>query len=240
METNTQSTGTGKPRHQVTILCDFDGTISPVDLSNYIFTRFASCGMFYAEQWEQELIGTREEITLTFADINAGPDEIAATLKEIPIDPTFQDLITFIRKNDIDLAVVSDGLDWPIKVVLEEHGIRDLPIYSNQVTFENNRPVCKFPWYDPSTPRSGVCKPLVVRRFREHSRWIVFVGDGRSDRDAVREADLVFAKDDLESYCRDQGIDALHFDTFADVCAQIIPWLEQVKNEPAAGELPVQ
>jgi 2-hydroxy-3-keto-5-methylthiopentenyl-1-phosphate phosphatase len=222
---------TAESRQQVTILCDFDGTISPVDLSNYIFSRFAACGLFYAEQWELGLIGTREEIDRTFATISAGPSEIAASLKDIPIDSTFHDLLAFVYQNDLGLAVVSDGLDWPIKIVLAEHGIQGLSIYSNRMTFENERPVCQYPWYDPSTPRMGVCKPLILQLHRQKSSQVVFIGDGRSDQEAAQAADLVFAKDELADYCSTQGINALHFDNFADVRTQLIPWLAQIKKD---------
>jgi 2-hydroxy-3-keto-5-methylthiopentenyl-1-phosphate phosphatase len=231
---------TNEPHHLVTILCDFDGTISPVDLSEHIFSRFFTSGLYYAEQWEKGLIGTREQIDRTFATINSGPDEIAASLKGIAIDSTFKDLIAFARQNDMGLAVVSDGLDWPIEIVLAEHGIQGLPVYSNQMTFEGGRPVCHYPWYDPSTPMTGVCKPLIVRRHRRNSSRIIYIGDGRSDREAVGEADLVFAKDQLADYCRAQGIAALHFRNFTDICSQLAPWLAQIKKGPAAGKAPVQ
>jgi 2,3-diketo-5-methylthio-1-phosphopentane phosphatase len=225
---------TNEPFHRVVIMCDFDGTITPLDHSNFIFLRFAASGLAYVEQWEKGLISTREQIDQTFATMDAGPDEIALALKEIPIDPTFYDLVTFVDQNDLGLAVVSDGLDWPIEVILAQHGIQDLPIYSNHMTFEGGKPVCAYPWYDPSTPMSGICKPLIVRRYREKGSRIVYIGDGRSDREAAREVDLVFAKGALADYCRADGIAFLPFDTFTDVCSQLTPWLLHFNKLPAA------
>ena len=213
-----------------TVLCDFDGTISPADLSNHIFLRFAPAGLQYVRQWEQGLIGTREQIDRTFASIQAGQDEIAASLADVPIDPSFAELIGLAKQYDLGVAVVSDGMDWPIQVVLAAHGIHGLPVYSNHMIFKNGRPVCDYPWYDPSTPMAGVCKPLVLRMHRQQSSRIVFVGDGRSDREAAAEADLVFAKDELAAYCQAEGIEALHFDSFQDVCAQLVPWLERASG----------
>ncbi|HUH97706.1 MAG TPA: MtnX-like HAD-IB family phosphatase [Anaerolineales bacterium] len=228
----------GQLNPRVTILCDFDGTISPSDISNFLFSRFAGCGLYYEEQWHKGLIGTREQLELTFATIQAGPVEIAEKLKEIPIDPTFHELLAFARQHEIGLAVVSDGMDWPIEVVLARHGIGGLPIYSNHVSFEGERPVCTFPWYDPSTPMAGTCKPLIVQRYRQQGSRIVFVGDGRSDREAARGADLVFAKGELADYCHLQGIRALQFNTFTEVCAQLVPWLREIKKERTPGAEP--
>ncbi len=214
----------------VTVLCDFDGTITPSDLADFIFSRFAACGLFYSMQWAQGLIDTREEILRSFATISAGPEEIAAALAEITIDPTFADLVALTRLRGIELAVVSDGLDWAIDSVLRAHGIQGLPIYSNHVTFEGGRIGCEFPWYDSSTPLSGVCKPLIIRRYRQGGGRLVYIGDGRSDREAVLEVDLVFAKDALAQYCREQGIAALEFSDFGEVCSQLQLWLETLEK----------
>jgi 2,3-diketo-5-methylthio-1-phosphopentane phosphatase len=219
-----------EPFHPAVILCDFDGTITPLDHSNFIFLRFAASGLTYVEQWEKGLITTRQQIDRTFATMEVGPDEVAAALKEISIEPTFKELITFAYRNDLGLAIVSDGLDWPIEVILSQHGIPDLPVYSNHMTFEGKRPVCTYPWYDSSTPTSGICKPLIVRQYRQKGSRIVYIGDGRSDREAAREADLVFAKGDLAEYCRADGVGFLPFDTFTDVCSQLTPWLQNLKK----------
>jgi 2-hydroxy-3-keto-5-methylthiopentenyl-1-phosphate phosphatase len=210
----------------VTVLCDFDGTITPSDLADFIFSKFAACGLFYSRQWAQNMIDTREEILRTFATISAGPDEIAAALATIEIDPTFPELVAFARQKGIELAIVSDGLDWAIDEVLKAHGIQGLPIYSNHVIIEGKKWSCEFPWFDPSTPLVGVCKPLLVRRYRQNGGRVIFIGDGRSDREAVMEADLVFARDALAQYCREQGIAALGFNNFREVCLQLEPWLE--------------
>ncbi len=213
------------PIPEVTILCDFDGTITSYDLADFIFSRFAACGLFYSNQWAEGLIDTREEILRSFATISAGPDEIAAALAEIPIDPTFQELVAFARQTGIELAIVSDGLDWAIDVVLKAHGIQGLPIYSNHITFEGGRIGCEFPWYDPSTPMAGICKPLIIKRYRKADGKLVYIGDGRSDREAVLEVDLVFARDALAQYCREQGIAALEFSNFNEICSQLQLWI---------------
>ncbi|HTX79269.1 MAG TPA: MtnX-like HAD-IB family phosphatase [Longilinea sp.] len=216
--------------HPVVILCDFDGTITPLDHSNFIFMRFAASGLTYVEQWEKGLISTRQQIDLTFATMDTGPDEIVSALREIPIDPTFYELMAFVDQHDLGLAVVSDGMDWPIEMILAQHGIQGLLVYSNHMAFENGRPVCTYPWYDPLTPMSGICKPLIVRQYRDKGSRIVYIGDGRSDREAAKEADLVFAKGALADYCRVDGIAFLPFDAFTDICSQLEPWLLNFKK----------
>jgi 2-hydroxy-3-keto-5-methylthiopentenyl-1-phosphate phosphatase len=203
------------------ILSDFDGTISPVDLSDFLYRKFAACGKLFADQWAQGLIDTREEIQRTFETVSAGRAEIEAALKGVPIDETFHELVEFARQNNIELAVVSDGLDWAISTVLGAHDIHDLAIYANHVIFNEGKLTFEFPWYNPMTPLAGVCKPLIVQRYHEKGLKVVFIGDGRSDQDAVRSADLVFAKGALAEFCRAQNIAAWPYQNFSQVCAQI-------------------
>jgi len=225
-------------RFPVAILCDFDGTITPIDISDLIFRKFAACGLYYSEQWLKGLIGTREEIVSTFATVSAGKKEIEAALVAIPIDETFTELIAFARVAGIELAIVSDGLDWPIEVVLREHGIQGVRVFSNHVVFDGEKLGFEFPWYDPSTPHYGVCKPLIIQSYHAKGYKVIFIGDGQSDQAAVSEADLVFAKDGLADYCRNTGIEALTYTNFTDVCSQIAYWLAKNNKNGLVVNLP--
>jgi 2-hydroxy-3-keto-5-methylthiopentenyl-1-phosphate phosphatase len=53
----------------------------------------------------------------------------------------------------------------------------------------------------------------------------IFVGDGLSDRYAVECADLVFAKNDLARYCRDNSIEHNEYTTLSEVEQQIKAWM---------------
>ncbi len=215
------------PAASVTILCDFDGTISTVDLSDFIYRNFAACGLQYSDQWALGLISTRQEILQTFATITAGRSEIAAALKSIPIDPGFHELLALTKNPGIKIAVVSDGLDWAIQTVLLAHGINGIPVYANHAVFNGELISFEFPWFDPSTPLSGVCKPLIVQRYLQQSSLVVYIGDGRSDQDAVREASIVFAKGPLVEFCRTQGIAAQEYTSLSEVCDWLTPWLAE-------------
>ena len=49
----------------------------------------------------------------------------------------------------------------------------------------------------------------------------VFVGDGLSDKYAATSADLVFAKDQLADFCREQQIAHRQYRSLADVAEQL-------------------
>jgi 2-hydroxy-3-keto-5-methylthiopentenyl-1-phosphate phosphatase len=54
----------------------------------------------------------------------------------------------------------------------------------------------------------------------------VFVGDGLSDRYAVAEADIVFAKKSLARYCAEQGIAYHAYESLAAVAVRLIYAIE--------------
>lgn len=204
------------------ILSDFDGTISKFDVSDFIYQNFAGCGMLYAEQWSRGLISTREEVLRTYDTVTASKEEIAAALATVPIDPSFHTLVERTQRLGIELAIVSDGMDWVIETVLAAHGIHGLALYANHITFQGGKPCITFPWWHEFCPMDGVCKPKVLNRFRDAGKRIVYIGDGRSDRLAAAEADVVFAKNDLVTICQAQNIAAREFTSFDDICG----WLE--------------
>ena len=49
----------------------------------------------------------------------------------------------------------------------------------------------------------------------------IFVGDGLSDKYAAASADLVFAKDQLAAFCREQQIAHRQYISLADVAEQL-------------------
>ena len=49
----------------------------------------------------------------------------------------------------------------------------------------------------------------------------IFVGDGLSDRYAIKSADVVFAKDALAEYCNEQSLEYFPYQNLAHVAAYI-------------------
>ncbi len=68
----------------------------------------------------------------------AGPGRIMLQFvaENTVIDPHFKEFYAFCREHDIDVKVVSDGLDFYIDFVLKRHGLSDIPFYSNVMTFQ--------------------------------------------------------------------------------------------------------
>lgn len=190
----------------VVILCDFDGTISTTETLGFLFSEFAESRFEYARQWARGEIDMRDEIRLTFKTVKATKKEMEAALNDVEIDPGFPEFLEFGRKKGYTFAIISDGLEWYIKYLLQQYGINDIPIYANWIYFNPGGFHFEFPWFDEETHRRGVCKPKIARAYRKRSKTLVFVGDGRSDIDIIHEADIVYSRGWLAGYCFAKGI----------------------------------
>ena len=208
------------------VFCDFDGTIVPVDVEFEMFARFGGpdkAGDVVA-RWERGELTARDRIEQGFANLNTPRAALSRFLDEIPIDPAFPAFVRYCRDHGLPLAIVSEGLTWYIHHILGRHGIEPLPVLANEIEFADPADISTarilFPYFngDCSPCRQcGCCKRDLLREPKGQGRQVVFISDGRADRHAAREADLLFARDPLLAYCVGQGIAAVPFRDFADV-----------------------
>lgn len=203
---------------EIVVLCDFDGTATPLSVIDELFHAFADPSwMELAAAWERREISTPQGIPHAFGTVTATRAEMEALLDSIPLDPALPDLIELCQRRSYGFAIVSDGLTWYIRHVLDRHGIGDVPIYANEIHFEPVGFRFSFPWYDACTPLRGTCKVAIIQRLQSEGAKVVLIGDGQTDSEAAEVADLVYAKDTLLKHCRERGIPALGFATLQDV-----------------------
>jgi 2-hydroxy-3-keto-5-methylthiopentenyl-1-phosphate phosphatase len=202
---------------RIAVLCDFDGTIALSQTMDFLYQRFAGCGMDFAHRWERGEISTAEEIRSTFATVTASKEEMEAALTGLRLDPGFTRFLSIAEDRGYLTAIVSDGLEWYIRFLLSRHGITDLPIYANHIEFQQDGFSFEFPWHHPDVPLRGVSKRHIVQRFREDEWRIVYVGDGKSDTDIVLTVDRLYAKGWLATYCSENQIEAITFTDWDDL-----------------------
>jgi 2,3-diketo-5-methylthio-1-phosphopentane phosphatase/HAD superfamily hydrolase (TIGR01509 family) len=202
------------------ILCDFDGTITLQDMGYLLVSRFAS------RNWEaidrdfcEGKIGSKEAYS-RIAQILKGDEKgiLSFIQKHSNIDPYFTSFYKYCREGGIDVKIVSDGLDFYIKTVLEIHHLSEIPFYANRTHFRKGNSIdVSFPYSNEECGLCGTCKKRFVQIHREAYDSILFIGNGISDRCAAREADFVFAKDSLYTYCIDQDITCHLFENFHEI-----------------------
>lgn len=204
--------------NRYTVLCDFDGTISRVDVTDSLLTAFASAGWREIEmQWLQGRISSREcmvrQVELVDADLSA----INKHLSQIDIDPEFPDFAKECIGSGIQLIVVSDGIDYIIRKILGRYGLEHLPVLANKLVAGTSTGFSlEFPFSSPGCDQ-GTCKCMPGTDVSRDMRLII--GDGASDFCIARNADIVFAKDKLRDYCRKHRIPHIPFSKFSDIRA---------------------
>ncbi|MBI4631636.1 MAG: MtnX-like HAD-IB family phosphatase [Chloroflexi bacterium] len=188
------------------IFIDFDGTIVPYDVEFEIFKKFGGedkAGDVVA-RWERKELNVPERLTLGFTALReAGvkKSQLDKFLKEVPLDPSFPAFLDFLHRQNWQHAILSDGLVWYIEGVFKKHKL-DLPlIISNDIDFENNWRL-SFPHHNgdcSSCRQCAACKRYPIREAKAWSDLVVLITDGRADRWAAIECDVVFAKEPLLS-----------------------------------------
>ena len=218
----------------VRLFIDFDGTITRDDVGNLFFRTFGgpACDELVRRYRAGELSAAatfREEAAAV------GPLDLGASgefLRGRDTDPGLPHLVRFCRDQEIDLCVVSDGLDYYIAPILERAGCGDVPFVSNRAVFQgpdaSGRHALgfEFPHNDAVCDRCACCKRNQMLTRSADEDIIVYVGDGFSDRCPVQYADLVFAKGDLQTYCREENISYIVYRTLDDVTGQLESLLE--------------
>ncbi len=207
-------------------IVDFDGTIAPTDTVDALLERFADPKWKQIEErWITGQLNSQECMKAQLALVSADRAILEDYLQSVAIDPFFADFVQYTSAF-ADVAVVSDGLDYPIRHALQNLNIPPIPIYANRLEFHARGLDISFPHTDTAcTHQSGVCKCAVARALdagRELST--VLIGDGRSDRCIARSADYVFAKGGLQRFCEDEGITHTPFDSFHDVLTVVREW----------------
>jgi len=199
------------------ILCDFDGTITESETMELIYSRFAACGLKYARMWSQGLISTIEELTATFAEIEAPPAEMEAVFDELALTPGAIEFLQGCQAKGTPVAIVSDGLRWYINHVLARHNIRDMRIYANGIYHEPDGYKFSWTWYDPAAPHRSNSKANIIRRYQRRGYHVTFIGNGESDAEVVGVADRLCARSWLVGECERRGEPCIPFTDFFDL-----------------------
>jgi 2-hydroxy-3-keto-5-methylthiopentenyl-1-phosphate phosphatase len=215
------------------IFSDFDGTISLVDVTDAILEEFADAAWRKAEEeWIQGTIGSRECLRRQMALVKATPKQLNALIDAVPLDPDFPKFYRFTQRQQVPFYIVSDSFDYVIRRVLKRAGAdgelrNGKHLFSSTLRWVKGELRLSFPHSKIDCAHGcATCKAAIIARVRGERRPVVFIGDGLSDRFAVEEADMIFAKDGLGDYCRQKGLAYIPFETFKDVEAGVAGLLE--------------
>lgn len=206
-------------RPPVMVFTDFDGTMTERDTLVAIAAAFLEPAVREAldRRFEAEAeLRLWELIDASLVGCERSLDEaIAHALAHVPFDPGFAPFSAALARAGVPLTIVSAGVHELIAAYLAREGLTSLPIRANRA-----RPLPTGGFgltpEDPTCP-TGVDKALILKEAKAAGHLTIFIGDGLSDRLAVAEADVVFAKAGLARYCAQRGVPHTPFSSFAEL-----------------------
>jgi len=208
----------------VSVLVDYDGTISERDVGDELMAEFFADAATLAEkdrEYDEGRIGSRELMLWDLSVLPVDAETLRRAAATAPHDETFAPFVAVCREYGAAVEVVSDGFGFHVEPNLARLGLADLPIATNETDLHSGRREMRFAYGHPSCFVCGTCKRERVRIHQAAGRAVVFVGDGTSDRFAAAHADLVFAKGRLAELCDTEGWRYERWRTFDEVTKAI-------------------
>ena len=203
----------------LSVLVDFDGTISRTDVTDTLLAAHATDPDWRSrdDAYAAGHVGSRTLLAWDATILEQDRARLDATARSQPADPTFAGFARELLGFGAAVEVVSDGLGFYVEPFLDRLGVGDVPVATSRLDFSARPFRLDFPYGHPSCFVCGTCKRERVLAHRAAGRFVAFVGDGESDRWAAWYADLVFGKDRLAGVCRAEGWAYLEWADFADV-----------------------
>jgi len=209
----------GETDTQIAFLTDFDDTAAVQNVAEMILEEFGE------PTWKDIRSRFRNgEMTLktyqelAFQEITVHPNilgEYAAG--NVDLRPGFYEVYEYCAESHIPLVVVSLGLDLYIKPVLAHNGFHDVPVHCVETRYEDGELTYLYRDVKSGKEDEGNSKGLVVQSFKRQGCQVVYAGDGRSDFEAAREADIVIARSILIDECKAHNINYSVFEDFYDI-----------------------
>lgn len=214
----------------IDVYCDFDGTVTNGDTIDYLLEELASPSWRKVEErWEKGEIGSRECMAEQIPLIQGGWLAIEKVLDTVKVDPTFPHFASWCKRNNIALKIVSDGIDKVIHHILKREKIQVANVWANHLLEAADGTLAlSFP-HAPQIEScgSGLCKCKILSANPMKPLKVV-IGDGRSDFCWAAEADLIFAKTKLLTYCQANNIDCVPYEDFTAIRAVLQEKLDNV------------
>jgi len=206
----------------VIIQCDFDGTITTNNISLLLREKFAIGNW---QKIDSDYLHGRLTVErsnqLQFILIKEPEDKLQEFVRQhIKVRPGFAKFVSYCRKNGIPIVIVSSGLDFYIKTVLNYLALSDLELHCGQTYFGKDG--INITYRDPKGEiiTEGF-KSKYLTSLKKRDRSVIYIGDGLSDLEAACLADNILATGQLPELLRAESVPYHSFSGFHDVIRQL-------------------
>lgn len=204
---------------KLTLVSDFDGTISDSDFFYYIADKYFDDTILAS--WKKYLSGNMKHfdaLSEMFSKLHIEQEELDDFIRTINLDETFFDLAKYCKKKHIPVTICSAGNDYYInKLMAKEIKKYNIRLISNHGIYsqENGlQMLANREYYDENL---GVSKVAIVEDFQSRGCFVVYCGDGLPDVAAACKADKIFARDMLYEECKKLKVEAEKLSDFTQV-----------------------
>jgi 2-hydroxy-3-keto-5-methylthiopentenyl-1-phosphate phosphatase len=174
------------------------------------------------DQYVKGQITLEECLRRQGAMVKASKSQILDELDEVTrFRAGFDNLIDYCKTNHYPLVLVSAGLDFVIKHFLRRQKWRKMELYAAAAKCTPTGIRFDFPKLKDN--RSISLKDDTVRYYKTKADTVAYIGDGRWDLHALRNADLRFAirNSKLSELCKEQEIQATTVVDFTKVVTSL-------------------
>jgi 2-hydroxy-3-keto-5-methylthiopentenyl-1-phosphate phosphatase len=200
------------------IQCDFDGTVTLEDGS---FAILDACvpGKWRPlfEEYQEGRLTVGEFNSRAFSMVRAERESLLKIVSEqVMVRDGFSEFVHRCRERGYDFVIVSNGLDFYIRHILETLGLPDIEFHASITEFRPSGLAVRHKGPDGSFLDSDV-KAAYTEHYLDEGYRVVYVGDGRSDLLPASKCSRVFATGPLVEYCRQANVECIPFNDFYEI-----------------------
>ena len=175
------------------VVSDFDGTIVDIDTVEYLLAQYANGDWRrYDGLYERGEISLEECLSLQYGMIREPKQKLLDAIDGVAsYRAGFDELLAFAKKKGNSFTIVSAGLDFVIRHLLSRKNVQNQVIImapkSKQTPHGIVLDFSELPRGDSSNFKCNL-----VRSIKTKGTGIAYVGDGFSDFEAIKEANIRF------------------------------------------------
>ena len=208
----------------VSIICDFDGTITQEDFGGLLAKRFGDEGIIrsHFQSFANHQLQLRDLQAKIWPSVRITEQEFERFFHENKkLRDGFIDFVAHCQDHNVDLQIISGGFSFYLERFYAEYDI-DLPIKHNIGKLKDGGVQVEFPYLSNNCDYCSNCKRPSVHDLKKAGKYVVGIGDGTSDYCMAKEANKVFACSGLIDFCEQNKITYQPFTHFNE----ITKWLQ--------------
>lgn len=145
--------------------------------------------------------------------------ELSKLINEYPIDSNTKVLFEFCKESNIDIHIVSKGLNYFISEIMKYNNIENFKYFSNKIVKSDGEKYKII--FDKASENCACSQGNCIRNYMlnvsSEDNIILFAGTSGKYSCCAEISDLVFAKGELSAFCNKNKISHYNFSNLFDI-----------------------